>query len=53
MHYHIILTEKCNSRCKYCYEKSMNEFENGLEKKWSFDDTPVDSSVSFESLQKF
>jgi uncharacterized protein len=52
MHYHIILTERCNSRCKYCYEKSMAEFENGLEEKWSFDDTPVDSEVSIENLKK-
>ncbi|MBU3912936.1 MAG: radical SAM protein [Nanoarchaeota archaeon] len=27
MHFHIILTEKCNSQCKYCYEKSMKEFD--------------------------
>lgn len=54
MHYHIILTERCNSKCKYCYEKSMNEFENGLEKRWHFDlDAPVDSKVSVEKLKKF
>jgi len=52
MYYHIILTEKCNSRCKYCYEKSMNEFENGLEKKWKFERTPVDSQVKIEQLKK-
>jgi putative peptide-modifying radical SAM enzyme len=54
MHYHIILTEKCNSKCKYCYEKSMNEFENGLDKKWKFDfSAPCDSEVSVEKLKKF
>jgi uncharacterized protein len=53
MHYHIILTERCNSRCRYCYEKSMAEFDNGLEKKWDFDETPVDSSVDVEKLKKF
>lgn len=54
MHYHIILTEKCNSRCKYCYEKSMNEFENGLDKKWKYDNNvPVDSAVSVGKLKKF
>ncbi len=37
MHYHIILTEYCNSQCKYCYEKSMKEFDNGLDKKFKFD----------------
>lgn len=53
MHYHIILTEKCNSKCKYCYEKSMNEFENGLEKKWKFDfHSPCNSEVSVEKLKK-
>ncbi len=54
MHYHIILTERCNLRCKYCYEKSMQEFENGLEKKWNYDlDAPVDSEVSVEKLKSF
>ena len=54
MHYHIILTEKCNSRCRYCYEKSMKEFENGLEKKWNFDlEAPVDSEISIEKLKSF
>jgi len=37
MHYHLILTENCNSNCQYCYEKSMNEFDNGLDKKFKFD----------------
>lgn len=54
MHYHIILTERCNLRCKYCYEKSMQEFENGLEKKWDYDmKTPVDSEVSVKKLKSF
>ena len=54
MHYHIILTERCNLKCKYCYEKSMQEFENGLEKKWDYDsDVPINSEVSIESLKKF
>jgi len=52
MYYHIILTEKCNSRCKYCYEKSLGEFENGLEKKWDFERTPVDSEVKISELKK-
>lgn len=53
MHYHIILTERCNLRCSYCYEKSMQEFENGLEEKWNYDmETPVDSEVSIERLKK-
>lgn len=53
MHYHIILTERCNSRCKYCYEKSMKEFENGLENKWEFEDVPFNSEVSISDLKKF
>ncbi|MEK6824201.1 MAG: TIGR04084 family radical SAM/SPASM domain-containing protein [Nanoarchaeota archaeon] len=54
MHFHIILTEKCNLRCKYCYEKSMNEFNNGLDKKWSYDfDAPWDSEVEIEKIKKF
>jgi len=54
MHWHIILTERCNLKCKYCYEKSMNEFENGLESKWEYDnDTPCDSEVSIEKIKGF
>lgn len=54
MHYHIILTEKCNLRCKYCYEKSMQEFDNGLQDKFDYDmNTPINSEVSTEQLQKF
>ena len=34
MHYQIILTEKCNSQCKYCYKKSLQEFKNGPEKNY-------------------
>lgn len=36
MHYHIILTDECDSRCRYCYEKSFKEFDNGLDKKFKF-----------------
>lgn len=54
MHYHIILTEICNLKCTYCYGKSMEEFENGLEEKWDYDpDTPERSEVSVERLKKF
>lgn len=53
MHYHIILTERCNLRCKYCYEKSMDEFDNELDKTWDYDmNTPVDSEVSIGRLKK-
>ncbi len=54
MHYHLILTEDCNSNCKYCYEKSMNEFDNGLDRKFNFDfSEPEKSKVIVEDLKKF
>lgn len=54
MHYHIILTELCNSQCKYCYEKSMNEFDNGLDKKFKFDfSAPSSSNIHPDKLKKF
>jgi len=54
MHYHIILTERCNSQCKYCYEKSNQEFNNDLDKKFEFDfSAPTDSEVDIEILKKF
>ena len=53
MQYHIILTERCNLKCKYCYEKSMKEFDNGLGKKWDYDnETPFDSEVEIEKIKK-
>ena len=54
MHYHIILTERCNLKCKYCYEKSLNEFDNGLDKKFKFDFTdPCISKVDIKKLKEF
>ena len=54
MHYHIILTENCNLQCKYCYEKSMQEFDNGLEKKFTFDySEPCTSQVDIKKLKAF
>ena len=54
MYWHIILTEVCNSQCRYCYEKSMKEFDNGLQEKWDFDlNVPCDSEIDFEKLKKF
>ncbi len=54
MHYHIILTEKCNSKCKYCYEKSMKEFGNGLDKKWHYDlEVPIESEVESKKVVDF
>ena len=54
MHFHIILTEICNLKCKYCYEKSMNEFDNGLDKKWNYDlKSPWESVVNIEKIKEF
>jgi len=54
MHYHIIMTELCNSQCRYCYEKSMKEFDNKLDKKFKFDFSAPDvSQVSEDKLKKF
>jgi len=54
MYYHIILTERCNLRCTYCYGKSMNEFDNGLGDKWDYDmKAPFDSEVRVERLKRF
>lgn len=54
MHYHIILTELCNSKCRYCYDKSRKEFDNGLDKKFCFDfSAPCKSEVNIEKLKSF
>lgn len=54
MHYHIILTEKCNSECRYCYEKSMQEFGNSINKKFKFDySAPCFSQVNVKKLKEF
>lgn len=54
MYFHIILTERCNSRCKYCYQKSEKDFENSLSKKFEFDfSAPPDLEIDIETLKKF
>ena len=54
MYYHILLTERCNSECKYCYGKSMEEFDNGLNQKFKFDFTgPEESVVDIKKLKRF
>ena len=53
MHYHLILTEKCNLQCKYCYGKSMDE-ENDLNQKFKFCfNSPLKTSVKTCDLKKF
>lgn len=54
MHYHIVLTELCNSQCRYCYKKSTEEFDNGLDKKFKFDfSVPYKSQVDINKLKEF
>lgn len=48
------MTERCNSQCRYCYEKSIKEFDNGLNKKFEFDfNAPCDYEVDVLKLKKF
>jgi MoaA/NifB/PqqE/SkfB family radical SAM enzyme len=54
MNYHIILTERCNSQCKYYYEKSLNEFENKTSEVFDFDFfQPVRSGIDIKKLKAF
>lgn len=54
MHYHILLTELCNSECRYCYGKSMKEFDNELDKKFKFDfSAPQKTRIEVAKLKKF
>lgn len=56
MHYHLILTEKCNLQCRYCYGKSnkLEEFGSKLEKKFNFDfSEPCHSNIEPEKLKNF
>jgi len=54
MYFHIILTENCNSRCRYCYEKSEKEFGEKLNKKFKFDfSCPEESEINVRELRKF
>ena len=54
MHYHLILTELCNSQCRYCYEKSFKEFDNQLNKRFKFDFSgPQKSAINVKQLKSF
>ncbi len=54
MHYHLILTEKCNSRCKYCYERSLKDIDNPAYEHFEFDLSPYESwNVNVKKLKKF
>lgn len=54
MYFHVILTKQCNSRCKYCYEKSMADSGDKINKKFKFDfQMPDKISYSIKELKKF
>ena len=54
MYFHIILTERCNSQCRYCYDKSEREFGEKLNEKFKFDfSAPENSEVDVKELRKF
>lgn len=53
-YFHIILTERCDSECRYCYKKSMEELNDELNKKFKFDySVPVESQVKISELKQF
>ena len=46
MFYHVLLTTKCDLKCKYCYEKSLKEMETEFE---TFEvDYSVPSKISYD-----
>lgn len=48
------MSESCNSECRYCYKKSLEEFDNGLDKKFKFDfSSPEKFSMDIDKLKKF
>jgi putative peptide-modifying radical SAM enzyme len=54
MYFHIILSERCNSQCRYCYKKSEEEFGEKLNKRFKFDfSAPCDSKLNVKELKKF
>lgn len=46
------MTDKCNSECKYCYQKSMKDFSSGIEKKFKFDFSDS-KGLDIKKLKKF
>ncbi len=53
MHYHLILTDECDSQCRYCYEKSFKEFDNGLDKKFKFCFSSENKEIDLKKLKDF
>lgn len=54
MYFHIILTEECNSQCRYCYGKSEKEFGEKLNNKFEFDfSSPCKLDINLNDLKDF
>ena len=54
MHYHIILTDQCNSECRYCYQKSVKDADSDLHDVFWFDfSAPSRSHVDVKKLKQF
>jgi uncharacterized protein len=54
MHYHLILTDQCNSECRYCYQKSLQDTEGPSLRPFTYDfSAPPTSTVTVERLREF
>ncbi|MBU2522751.1 MAG: TIGR04084 family radical SAM/SPASM domain-containing protein [Nanoarchaeota archaeon] len=53
MYFHLINTINCNSECRYCYKKSMDDFGNDLNDRFKFEMVPEKASYSVDQLKKF
>ncbi len=54
MHYHILLTDCCDSECRYCYQKSMKDVDDYLSKRFTCDfSAPSHSEVEVNVLKAF
>jgi putative peptide-modifying radical SAM enzyme len=54
MDYHILLTEICNLKCRYCYGKSWEENPDCLKGKFEFDfSEPEHSKINLKKLKGF
>jgi len=53
MFYHVLLTTKCDLKCKYCYEKSLKEMETDFGNFKVDYSVPSRMSYSVDALKKF
>jgi len=53
MYFHLINTINCNSECRYCFKKSMEDFGNDLNERFKFELVPEKVSYSVDQLKKF